>query len=161
MNTHELVVFDELEEQGFSVFYPRRDRGVDCLVTAKQPGDKYVPIQIKGSKKYETPTSGGWFVFNIRKLEQQLDQIWIFVWPDLNQKQEFEAFFIVIEASELLERIRAVSTIGKSGRIDLYFEARGDRVLQTRGLKKTSTPEQERDFTPFIGNWKLIAKRLS
>ncbi|MCH8230194.1 MAG: hypothetical protein IIA53_07690 [Chloroflexi bacterium] len=159
MNTHELVVFDELEELGFSVFYPRRDRGIDCLVTTKKPGDKYVPIQIKGSKKYGT--GGGWFVFNIRKLEQQPDQIWIFVWPDLNQKQEFEAFFIVIEASELLERIRAVSTIGKSGRIDLYFEAKGDRVLQTRGLKKTSTPEQERDFTSFVGNWKLIAKRLS
>lgn len=159
MNTHELIAFDELEKQGFSVFFPRQDRGIDCVVTAKQFNGKFVPIQIKGSKKHGS--GGAWFVLNKKKIAEIPEQIWLFVWPEVNQKQELETLFLLIEARELSKRIDAVSKIGQGNRADLYFTKVGERTIQTRGLKNRDKPGAARDFSRFIGNWKLIAKRLS
>ncbi|MCH8910418.1 MAG: hypothetical protein IH867_06740 [Chloroflexi bacterium] len=159
MNTHELIAFDELEKQGFSVFFPRQDRGIDCVVTTKQLGRKFVPIQIKGSKKHGS--GGAWFVIYKTKIDEIPDQIWLFVWPEVNQQGEFETLFLLIEARELSKRIDAVSKIGKGNRVDLYFTKVGEKTIQTRGLNKLNKAETARDFSRFIGNWKLIAKRLS
>ncbi len=77
MNTHELIAFDELEKQDFSVFFPRQDRGTDCIVTSKKPGKKFVPLQIKGSKKHGS--GGAWFVLNKKKIDEIPEQIWLVV----------------------------------------------------------------------------------
>ena len=159
MNTHELIVFDELEKQNFSVFFPRQDRGTDCIVTAKRPGEKFVPVQIKGSKKHGS--GGAWFVLNKKKIDEIPDQIWLFVWPDINQQLEFEAVYLVITARDLSARIDAVSGVGKNNRVDLYFTNLGEKVLQTRGMKGTDEHDRNRDFTSFRDNWSLISERLA
>ncbi len=157
MNTHELVAFDELEKQGFSVFFPRMDRGIDCVVTSTPLGKKFAPIQIKGSKKHGS--GGAWFVLSKKKISEIPTQIWLFVWPEVNQQQEFETQFLLIQANELIKRVDAVST-SSGNRVDLYFTKDGEKTIQTRGLKKNTKPEAARDFTKFVGNWKLVNKNL-
>ena len=159
MNAHELIVFDKLESKGYSVFYPRRDRGVDCVVTSQELQGKFVKIQIKGSRKYEG--GGGWFQVSRNQLETAKADIWIFIWPDILRPGKIEPMFLLIRPGELLHRALSVPGPGSNETLNLYFERREDQIIQTRGLRKKTSPEPARNFTAYLDNWQLVESLAS
>ena len=107
MNIYEQWAYDELERQGFAVFTPFKDRGVDCVVTTKDFRGRPQKIQIKGSRSFDN-YAAAWHQFTSSSLETsvRITDFWVFVSYKVGAKKgKLQPVFLVVPTSVLLERL--------------------------------------------------------
>jgi len=165
MNVHELIVFDALENANLSAFFPRRDRGVDCLVTDLEGPRRHIRLQVKGSRTYNLGDS--WFQIRETQLRAGKADYWIFVWPTSDAgKGKLEASFLMIPPQELLDKLKSYgSKTDTRGRFNVYFvrDRRTNKVFDHRNVKKGSKPGRGREYTEYLvrnRDWSRLKKAL-
>lgn len=160
MNIFEQWTFDELGKQGFAIFTPYKDKGVDCIVIGKDIKGRPQRIQIKGSRAYGD--GGGWYQFQQSKLKQatEITDFWIFVITTVGKKGRFVPEFFVIPTTDLYEKLSQYSATSQ-GRYNLYLGSKDEdgKRLDKRGYK-SGEPIEARDYTNYHNAWKRIKDRL-
>ncbi|MBM3957349.1 MAG: hypothetical protein FJ313_04790 [Gemmatimonadetes bacterium] len=160
MNVHELVLSEVLESAGFSVFYPRTDRGIDCVVTARDGRGGPIALQVKGSRMYETGCGGcGWFQVRAGDLTDPKADYLVFVWPTLTKGgRSLEMTYLLIAPADLRDKLASYGAKVTTGRRhNLYFvrDQRTDKVFERRGMARGAEPGG-RDYSKYVvrgGDW--------
>jgi hypothetical protein len=158
----------------WNVWLPSKDTGVDFLVTDRR-NRKSVSLQVKFSKDFNPTSSSpllqsrllaaGWWNLDARKIRKSDADFWVFVLPSFVEK---ETSFIILPPRELLRRSKAIHGAAKQ-RIDSFLRVtKTKRCWEARGLTNADHElialdrftDKNRDFTPFLNNWKQIEKCL-
>lgn len=168
VNIYEQWTFDELEGQGFAVFTPYKDRGVDCVVTNKGFQGRPQKIQIKGSRSFDL-YAAAWHQFTRSSLEKSVSitDFWIFVSYRVGAKKgKLQPVFLVVPTNVLLERLTRYA-VPSSGRYNLYFHWDNPEhlgmVVDARRRKGDSWPiasGDPRDYSDYDHNWPLISEAV-
>lgn len=183
----EYLVGSYLEQKGFSIWLPAKDRGIDLLVSKESPR-RCVSIQVKFSKdysrQYSTPAlrnsflCGGWWTLSPDKIRQSTADYWVFVTHTFNSYQGLDAEsreiepsqFIVIRPADLALRLELIH--GQTqGKIQSYFSItrNAKTCIETRGLNadlilKCASgilgEQEHRNFSQYLNNWQPIIDDL-
>lgn len=150
----------------FEVWVPTKDSGVDLLVTSRRRRRKALSVQAKFSRSYDTNNelarhviATSWYRLDPKKIRSSQADLWVFVIMTLRHEQHF----VVIPTRELRKRIPR--DCGRTW--DLYLWVYADRsCYQVRDLcneerlnaVRRGVRDAQRDFSPWLGNWKLLDK---
>lgn len=167
----EFVVGDFLEGKfrNVNVWVPSKDTGVDLLLTDKK-NKKAISLQVKFSRDFlathmpaifQKPLRAcGWWSLNRDKIAKSKADYWVFVLVGFERRS---TDFIIIKPSELLNRIDAIRTKGKTVQLYLWVTEK-NRCWETRGLKRQEQlaiaqgqySNSNRDFSAFLNNWRPV-----
>jgi len=132
--TGELLVAAELLTQGFEVYFPAVDTGIDLL--AKK--ERFVKIQVKSSKHYEQGVS--WFTLSKRTFFRTIERDLFYVFV---LKRGVHLNFVALPSlwmeQNIIEEVKAKKVW------HFYFDLANGRAKETRAIKK--------DVTSFLNNW--------
>jgi hypothetical protein len=153
MDAYELAVADALTREGYDVFVPHKDRGVDLV--ALRPGDNQATrLQVKGSRTYGNVFMG-WFKFDWRHLQAsaEMTDFWVFVCLAPSSRGVFRPQFAVIPTGQLVSRLGCYH---KADPINFYLTEHrldgGRALVDDRGFKSqvlTLKPNHPRVYTEF------------
>lgn len=150
----------------FDVWVPSKDSGIDLLVTRRGLKGKAIGLQVKFSRGFDIRQelarhviATSWYTLDPRKIRQSQADVWVFAILTLRQEQHF----VVIPANELRKRIPR--SAGKTWNLYLWVYASGS-CFQVRDLSNEErldtayrgVQDQNRDFSPWLENWKLLDK---
>jgi len=157
----------------WNVWIPSKDTGIDFLITDGK-NKKTASIQVKFSKDFSPSLnplfqsrlmSIGWWKHDLNKVKYSNADYWIFVLPAFVEKQ---VSFIILPPKELLRRMKAIFG-SKSKHVHSHLQVtKAGKCWEGRGLPKTDQEliawgrfsDKERNFTPFLNNWKQIEAEL-
>lgn len=157
----------------YNVWVPSKDTGIDLLVTNAR-NNKAVSLQTKFSKDYTVThmaadlqnkfKAWGWWTLASDKIRKSPAELWVFVMQSF-RKKSIEC--IVIPPKVLLQRLRKIHDRKKLYHTYLWVSNNG-KCWETRGLRKPekiliandSYCNQDRDFTAYLNNWRLLKKKL-
>ena len=163
MNIYEQWAYDALEKEGFAVFTPIKDRGVDCIVVNKDFRGRPQRIQIKGSRAYVG--GGAWVQLTKAKLEEstKITDFFVFVWTKPSNKGRLVPQFLVVPTDELDMRLGSYAKLS-AGKYNFYPFPDEAGVFDTRGWSKKThgwpPSDPKRDYTAYLDAWEQISARL-
>ena len=140
----ELLVAGELLSQGYDVFLPFVDCGIDLVVMV---GKRFVQIQVKQSKLYHRKEKPTHYWQSLRKKAFDNNKgenvFYVFV-----LKRGTETSFLIVP-SLWIEKNSNKLDLDKNERYQLYFSPIKDKKI--REVRKSGL-----DMTPFLNNWELL-----
>ena len=180
-NTGEYLTALHIEQtfRKWELWIPRKDWGADLLVSSRTDRRKNAALQVKYSKDHLTLQGGsqreqyrskGWWTFSFAALEKNIKDkaadFWILSIERYDGKTGLDC--VIIQPKELHRRLKRINT-GNTQQTYLWI-THDNRCFATRGLRKAETNlldagdyrgiSTDRDFTPFLNNWKELEQRL-
>jgi hypothetical protein len=154
-----------------NLWIPSRDTGIDLLVSDRQ-NRHTLSLQVKFSKDFLVThleaafqpylRATGWWSLDRTKLEASPAQLWVLVLQGFASRS---TDFLVIPKSALVKALTRIH--GNQRRIQTYLTVTQDgRCYESRGVSKsqrlalaegTARVPRERDFTPWLNRWTLVA----
>jgi hypothetical protein len=174
----EYLVGETIERKfkNLHVWIPAKDTGIDLLITDKS-FRQTISLQVKFSKDFhgasprtednQTLVAGGWWNFDIDKIEESPADFWVLVLYAIEAKQPV---FIVIPPKELAKKygviFRGETTIksylsiiaSSNSKAKTCWEARGLDAKGKTALFSGKCTESSRDFSDHLENWTELAK---
>jgi hypothetical protein len=167
----EYIVGNHIEARfpRFKVWVPSKDDGVDLLVT-DCVGTKVASLQIKFSKDHlatgnepnatRAIKSGGWWRFDLSKIEQSPADYWVLVLCNFTSRQYD---FVVIQPNELAARYRAIAP-GVEKIQSYFWVLQTNHCWETRGLGRADIARvcngefnnNNRNFTDHLNKWPFM-----
>lgn len=175
-NLWEQYVIDNLAKQGFEVYLPFKDKGIDLLAIRDWQRARPVRVQVKGSRVYPDSDSpfypeGCWHRLNKEKLirSRHAVDVFVFVWPSFRNAESGrpDMQYLIVPVGDLIDRLRHY----QKGRWDMYISlgqqggksrvadlrrSPGER-LATILLGDGTLADPQRDYTEYLNNWDSIA----
>lgn len=164
----EFLVGEHIEQKfrRVNLWVPSRDTGTDLLVTDSKNG-KAVSLQVKffrdylathKSSEFQKPLRAcGWWTLDRGKIAKSKADYWVFVLVGFEHRS---TDFVIIKPSELLKRLNAIHTKGKTIQSYLWvteknrcWESRGLKLEEQRALVQGRYSNNNRDFSAFLNNW--------
>lgn len=140
----ELLVAGELLSQGYDVFLPFVDAGIDLVAKV---GKKFVQIQVKQSKLYQRRGKNTHYWQSLRKKTFDNNKgkniFYVFV-----LKRGTETNFLIVP-SLWIEEHSSRFDLDKNEKYQLYFSPIKDNKI--REVRKSGL-----DMTLFLNNWELL-----
>jgi hypothetical protein len=161
----EFLVGVALEKNGWHVYVPTKDMGVDLL--AERDG-RSIRLQVKGSRSYPTPMSkhipwASWTQLRPDALRNAVDigvDLFVFVVyapNDSGPRIRIEPFYVIIAPADLEARL-ASSRPGKAERAVAWYRD-GKELREVRGLVSRKAgdrfKENAHNFSFHLNNWSL------
>jgi hypothetical protein len=157
----EFFVGEKLESNGFAVYLPTKDVGVDLLAERK---GRYIKIQVKESRVYAFHPVVPWNSWSqlapdylTRAIKQRVD-FFIFVIhaPDeTGNRLRFKLHFVIISPRELETRLAAYHS--RSDRAVGWYVDDRKKLWEIRGAGKRDPYDASvRDFTPYLNAWNRL-----
>ena len=160
----ECILSEKLAEQGFDVYFPLRDVGVDLLIVK---GEKHVGIQVKESRYYigRTWKSGhvghSWHQIREKKLMESKADFYVFLtylpFYGEHKVSSFQNKFLIVPKHELEKRVK-IKDAGKKKVFSFCFHFEEKRVWDERVT--VSTENELSDYSQFLEAWNLIKEAL-
>jgi hypothetical protein len=171
----EFLVGSEIERlyPSAQIWLPSKDTGIDLLVTNAR-NTRAVTLQVKYSRDFvpkmdlalaQGLRASGWWTYSRKKLRASKADLWIFVLSSFSHKK---THYILVHPAELDRRLGAIH--GTSDRVQSYFcvtEGK-EKCWDARNLPRRdyilitnhTYSNQDRDFTEFLDNWKVLEQTV-
>jgi hypothetical protein len=166
----EFLVGERLQREGFAVYLPLKDVGID-LVAEKE--GRWSRLQVKESRAYLTREGqapwSSWTQLDAGTLRRAVEggvDFFVFVvhaLAEAGNRLRFDPFYVVISPSELDRRLSRYRSSPEDRSV--YWHRDGETLWEVRqsGGRRVTEHHQvpERDFTPFLEGWPLLYDGLS
>ncbi len=166
LNAGEVLVGNQLEKHGWSVYLPAKDVGIDLLA---QKCERFVRLQVKESRTYDTVNNpeiswSSWTQLTKDQLRKAADigvDWFVFVIhapSERGHRQGFQVLYVVVGCDELERRLGAYH-VGADRTVYWYADNDGD-LWEVRGMTARKAAASfriaKRNFTRNLDNWELL-----